>query len=123
MKVYLIVGHDGEWSDREIWNVVAYIDKAKAKAHVDKLNEWIGIYKALSFDEQQEIDSDLFSYSWERQRCTNQIEIDSLIPPCPFIQSLYVLDPRYGRYIYSGGRCWEYLIEEIDLVDCIFLVI
>lgn len=38
--VWLVVGDCGDYSDRAIWTVAAYFDRAKAEAHAAAANVW-----------------------------------------------------------------------------------
>ena len=44
MKIHTIFGTTGEYSDREEWPIVSYVDEEKAQLHVmratEKANEW-----------------------------------------------------------------------------------
>jgi hypothetical protein len=44
MNVYTIFGSTGEYSDRNEWSVISYLDEERAKDHVvrasEKANEW-----------------------------------------------------------------------------------
>jgi hypothetical protein len=39
-QVYVVMGETGEYSDREGWPVLAYMDEADARAHVARCDEW-----------------------------------------------------------------------------------
>jgi len=41
MKVYIVQGTCGEYSDRDEWVACAYLDKAKAEQRVLELEEWV----------------------------------------------------------------------------------
>lgn len=41
MKVYIVMGETGEYSDRNEWPVVAYTDEVDAKAHVMRCDAWL----------------------------------------------------------------------------------
>ena len=43
MKLYLVIGHTGEYSDRQQWVVCAYLDENKAKHHAEKAGEYARI--------------------------------------------------------------------------------
>ncbi len=40
MKLFIVHGATGEYSDRGEWTVAAYADEAMAKAHIDAAGEW-----------------------------------------------------------------------------------
>lgn len=40
-KTYLLVGHTGEYSDYQHWNVCAYNNKKEAAKHLRKLDKWV----------------------------------------------------------------------------------
>lgn len=40
MKIYVVFGSTGEYSDRSEWLVAAYVDEALAKCHVAAATKW-----------------------------------------------------------------------------------
>jgi hypothetical protein len=49
-KLYVVMGENGEYSDREEWLVAAYLDEAKAKAHVMRAETALREFNSLSLD-------------------------------------------------------------------------
>ena len=41
MRIYVVMGTAGEYSDREEWPVIAYSDRSRAKEHVIKATQYI----------------------------------------------------------------------------------
>ena len=50
MKVHMVFGRTGEYSDNITWPVIAYLDESRAQDHVlratEKANEWEVLHKA-----------------------------------------------------------------------------
>lgn len=45
MKIYIVYGETGEYSDRRDWPVLAYTDEALAEAHVLMCEEWLRVQR------------------------------------------------------------------------------
>lgn len=41
MKAYVIVGETGIYSEHEVWNVAVTLEKARAEAHLARLNHYL----------------------------------------------------------------------------------
>ena len=65
MKIYVVMGTTGEYSDRTEWGIVAYTDEKKAQEHVDnatrrsnELYATVGRYEYRDIRGQNEFDPD-----------------------------------------------------------------
>lgn len=89
MKIYVVIGVTGEYSDRTEWLVVAYKTKSLAKEHVIKATEF-----ARKWEVQVESE-DKFSYQiWKKEE-------NPLDPIAPYMD-------------YTGI---SYYYEEVNLID------
>jgi hypothetical protein len=59
--VYIVMGSNGEYSDRDEWMVAAYLGEAKANEHAQAANVALSTFEALSSDERDELAGDCLS--------------------------------------------------------------
>lgn len=68
--LWLVVGECGEYSDRSVWTVAAYRDRAKAEAHVAAANAWCLEFLVKSETSEDYMDVEAFPCPVDRVRDT-----------------------------------------------------
>lgn len=91
--VYVVMGMTGEYSDRNEWPVVAFMDKAAAEARVTALDAWLREHR-MHYDDNVRV-------PFEMRYADND---DGTRPRTP-------LDPNFG-VDYTGTK---YFIHEVPL--------
>ena len=53
--IYVVMGMEGEYSDRSEWTVAAYLDQEKAKQHVTSVETAARAWEALGFEKRESL--------------------------------------------------------------------
>lgn len=87
MKVYVITGTSGSYSDRQDWNVCAYPDKHRAQECAGKLNQLIKFKNAFierlqnEFDKPYRAAHNVSTYGWHRYEMSPEFAAVNKIQP------------------------------------------
>jgi hypothetical protein len=96
MKVFVIVGVAGEYSDRSEWVVKAYMNESRARQEVETMC-------ARSREVSSQIGDDKYGINWYDEK-----------DPQVRQYRQYVGDPHY-HFVLSDAP--EYYLEQCDVVD------